>query len=119
MFDFADPTTATGAVGLSELRALNDVVAVVIARLDPDDIPLSQATECWKQLDQAAKMLRGGTTLLARKVDQSGAWKRAGCKDVDEFLAREGGMRLGDARRQRKASEQLRDLPDTIDALRK
>jgi hypothetical protein len=119
MFDQADVSARRGVVTLSEICALNDQIAAVVARLQPDDVPLSQATECWKQVDQAANMLKGGATLLVRKVDESGDWKRAGCKDVAQFLAREGGIGLGDARRQRKASRQLEDLPDTTDQLRK
>jgi hypothetical protein len=57
--------------------------------------------------------------MLARKVDQSGIWRHHGCKTVDEYLARRSGGTLGDARRQRRASEQLRNLPDTEDALRR
>jgi hypothetical protein len=106
-------------VTLAELSDLGNVLSDLMVRLDTDDVPLPEAAEFWQQFDLIRRFGTAGTTMLARKVDQSGIWRRHGCKTVDDYLARCSGGTLGDARRQRRASEQLRNLPDTEDALRR
>jgi hypothetical protein len=120
MFDLVtDTDAAVEPATLEELRAAAIAVGKLVRRIDPDSVPLSQASSYWKASDAITRFGQAATTLLARRVDESRAWKDAGCKSPDEWRAREGGTGLGDARRQGKASEQLRDLPDTTDALRK
>jgi hypothetical protein len=91
----------------------------LVARIEPDSVPLSQAAAYWKASEQLVRWGQAAVTLLARRVDESKAWERAGCASPSEWRAREGGTSMGDAQKQGKASEQLRDLPDTSDALRK
>jgi hypothetical protein len=56
--------------------------------------------------------------MLARKVDESGAWKRAGFRNVAEFLAARSGCSMGAARTQVDMSKKLRQLPSTAETLR-
>src|SRR6476646_5244944 len=106
MFDHGtDTDTATEPARLAELRAAAIAVGKLVARIDPDSVPLSQASSYWKACEQIIRFGQSGAILLARRVDESRAWKDAGCKSPDEWRAREGGTGIGDARRQGKASE--------------
>ena len=117
----AGPSVSSGAapVTLREVDALASQLANLLARLDPTDIPASTAPKLWARFDRISRLGRAGTMLLAQKVDESGVWKREGCRSGHEWRARESGSSMGDAKRQGRASEQLKGLGDTADALRR
>jgi hypothetical protein len=115
----APGASGSGWVQPAEVHAITKQLAHVLSRLEPDEVPASRAPELWRELRRLARLAEGGAMLLARKVDESGAWKREGCRSGDEWRAREAGSSMGDAKRQGRASEQLKGLGDTADALRR
>ena len=116
----SDPDTdaALKPATLDELRAATIALSKVVKRIDPDSVPLSQAFQFWQACDLIGRYGSNAAMALARRVDESDSWKKAGCASPDQFRARAGGIGLGDAKRQGKASRQLEDLPDTRDAMR-
>lgn len=99
---------------VAEVRAR---VADIAARLDPDDLPASYAPALWCELDQLARQVAAAKVLVARRVDDSLAWKREGFASAAEFLAARGGTSLGSARKELDTSKALPDLPATTQAL--
>jgi hypothetical protein len=56
-------------VTLAELQA---AVAVgrLVARIDADSVPLSQAAKFWKSCESISRFAQSGAMLLARRVDE-------------------------------------------------
>ncbi|MBV8951771.1 MAG: DUF222 domain-containing protein [Actinobacteria bacterium] len=57
-------------------------------------------------------------TLLARRVEETRAWERAGHRNAAEFVAQRSGSSVGAARTQLAVSKQLEQLPAVADAVR-
>ncbi len=57
--------------------------------------------------------------MLARRVEESAAWRREGYKGPAEYLASKGGASVGEARRQLATSSHLAARPTIADALRR
>jgi hypothetical protein len=100
-----------------EVAELRERFGEVAARLDPDDLPASHAPALWCELDHLARQVAAAKVLVARRVDDSMAWKRAGFASAAEFLAARGGTSLGAARQELHTSKALPDLPATKQAL--
>ena len=117
----ANGTTETtiGRVTAEVVRDAADHVAAIIEALDPDDVLYSESVEVFTEFSRLGRLANAGATLVARRVDESRRWAKAGHRTVDDFIAAETGESLGDARKQRQTSERLRNLPGTEEELRK
>src|ERR1700709_2705979 len=113
MFQGGSDTTETtvGRVTIDVVRGLADRAAAVVGAFDPDDVLYSESVEVFAEFSRLGRLANAGATLVARRVDESRRWAKAGHRTVDDFIAAESGESLGDARKQRKTSERLRDLP--------
>ncbi len=98
---------------LERLRTVGDGLADLVAVLDPDSVPLPEAPRWWEALDRIERLAAAAKTLLARRVEESGAWERSGCRSAAEHLARISGTGVGRARDQLAASNALPGLPGT------
>lgn len=103
---------------LQTFRSIGDALAGLVGVLDPDLVPLPEAARWWEALDRIERLAAGAKTLLARRVEESGAWERSGCRSAAEHLARVSGTGVGRARDQLAASNALPGLPATDSALR-
>jgi hypothetical protein len=120
----SDPTVGmtrdpAAPVTVAELKAVNEYLGSMLAALSPGDVLFSESVELWGQFTLTARLGSAGATLRASRVDDSRRWARAGHRNVDDYLASLAGESVGEARRQREASERLKDLPHTEDELRK
>lgn len=100
-----------------EVFTHREALGRIVHRLDPDDVPASQAPALWCELDQIARQVGAAKALLARRVDDSLVWKREGFRSAAEYLAAHGGTSLGAARAELDTSRALPTLPTTRDAL--
>jgi Domain of unknown function (DUF222) len=100
-----------------EVAEMRERFADLTARLDPDDLPASHAPALWCELDQLARQVAAAKLLVARRVDDSLAWKREGFASAAEYLAAHGGTSIGSARKELDTSKALPDLPTTRGAL--
>ena len=101
----------------AEIGALEVAAVALASRLDPDLVPAQAAADLYARLDRAARAITAARTLLARRVDDSLAWQRAGCRNAAEYLAGATGSSLGAARSELETSQALPTLPDVRDAL--
>ena len=51
-------------------------LAVVVADLDADSIPLPEAPACWGHFDAIERLAASAKTLLATRVEESREWQR-------------------------------------------
>jgi hypothetical protein len=97
----------------AQRRAFGDLVR----RLDPDDLPASQAPGLWCELDQLGRQVAAAKAMVARRVDDSLAWKREGFASAAEYLAARGGTSLATAKTELDTSRALPALPAVRSAM--
>lgn len=100
-----------------EVMDLRERCGGLVSRLDPDDLPASQAPVLWRELDRLARQVAAAKTVVARRVDDSLVWQREGFPSAAEYLAAHGGMSVGAARTELETSRVLPELPHTRAAL--
>jgi hypothetical protein len=103
----------------TQLGGVRDELAAIVAALDPDGVPLTEAPALWADFDGLERLGRAGKVLLARRVDESRAWHREGYRSAAEYLAVKGGASVGEARRELQSSEKLGATPAAERALRR
>jgi hypothetical protein len=100
-----------------EVEELGEALARVVGALDPDSVPLPEATELWSSFDGIERL--AGAAKAARPAGGGvGAWERAGCRSAAELLAARGGTSVGEAKRELETSARLLSAPATEAALR-
>ncbi|HEX6418288.1 MAG TPA: DUF222 domain-containing protein, partial [Acidimicrobiales bacterium] len=118
----ATPGVASGvppAATLAEVREQGARLRAVVARLEPGAVPVGEAPALWQAFDGIERLAAGAKTLLAARVDESGAARRAGDRDTAEFLARTSGTPVGAARAVLDTSRKVAGLAHTREALRR
>ena len=70
-----------------DVREIDEFFAVLVARIDPDAVPLSEVTGLWSALDTVERRAVAAKLLLARRVEEAGRWKRAGHRSAADQLA--------------------------------
>jgi hypothetical protein len=105
-------------VTLSEARRLRVGAADVVARLEPESVPLTEASALWSEFDRVERLAASAKTLLARRVDESMQWKRQGFRSAAEHLAALGDTTVGAARDTLGVSQRIASLPETAAAVR-
>jgi hypothetical protein len=93
-------------------------VSSVVADLEPDAVPLPEASPMWAELDRIERLAASAKALLARRVDESREWKRHGHRSAAEHLAALGGTPIGVARDALALSAAVQSLPQTQAAVR-
>jgi hypothetical protein len=90
----------------------------LIGELRPDAVPLDQAATVWSAFDAIERLAGAAKTLLASRVEESGAWQREGHRSAADHLARRSGTSVAAARDLLATSGRLAQLPATEAALR-
>jgi hypothetical protein len=103
---------------LPAVRIAEHAVRQFVDRLEPDSVPLGDATAMWQSFDQIERIVSGAKTLLAARVEQSGDWKRAGARSAVDHLARLGATSARAAQLALHASKELPGLPVVALAMR-
>ena len=101
------------------LNVVLEQLSGMLESLDPDAVPLCEAPDLWKDFDRAERLLGSAKTLLARRVDDSDVWRRAGFASAAEYLAGLSGTSISTAKRQLETSKRVKRLPKTANAMRK
>jgi hypothetical protein len=100
-------------------RSIERNLRAVVAVLDPDAIPLCEATELWKAFGSIARMATSAQTLLARRVAEGETWRKAGFRSAEEQLAMLSGTSVTDAKKSLETSKRVKKLPKTANSMRK
>ena len=54
---------------------------------EPDAVAVPDMVRMWDDVDAAQRQLAAVKTLMARRIDESRAWQRAGYRSAAEFIA--------------------------------
>jgi hypothetical protein len=101
-----------------DVAVVREQLAGVVHALEPDAVPLPEVVSLWDAFDAVERHAAAAKTLLARRVDDSRMWQRAGHRSAAEFLAAKSGSSIGAARTQLNVSREINKLPATEQALR-
>src|SRR5438874_6244826 len=100
------------------IAGVRDALRAIVESLDPDSVALPVAPAVWEHFDAVERLAGAAKALLARRVDASRAWRRAGYRSAAEYLAAKEGGSVGGARQQLETSEKLSGTPRAEAALR-
>jgi hypothetical protein len=103
---------------VSDIDVAEGLLRGVLAGLDPDAVPVSGAWGLWAAFDRVERLASSAKTLLARQVESSGTWRRAGFRSVAEQLAAQSDTSVTRARAMLETSRKIAELPRTAAALR-
>ncbi len=109
------PVHTCGVSGVAEIRA--ELTARVCA-LEPNAVPLPEVVALWEDYDAIERQAAAAKTLLARRVEESRVWQRAGHRSAADFIASRAGSSVGAARTQLETSQKLEELPAIEQQLR-
>src|ERR671919_1181125 len=101
------------ALQLGEVHEQLEVLRGLVGRLEPEAVPLREAPPMWQAFDAVERLAAGAKTLLAARVDASGAARRAGGRGTPEYLARTSGTSPGAALGALETAQRLAELPET------
>ena len=107
-----------GATDVAQVEAVAETLRGLLTDLDPPSVPLPEAPGLWSAFDRVGRFAAAAKTLLAGRVDASGAWREAGHADAASHLASLAGGSIRDARRQLTTSRRLDRCHRTAAALR-
>ncbi|MDA8366440.1 MAG: DUF222 domain-containing protein [Actinomycetota bacterium] len=116
------PGATTGAEpeGLrSRLERATSMLAEITTSLEPGTIAGPDALILFRQFGRIERLASGAKTLLAGRIDESGAWRLSGRRGAAECIADEDGVSTGQAQAMIKTGRALDSLPDVADAVRK
>ncbi len=103
-------------------RHLGDIecaLSELVAEFDPDAVPLGEAPVLWEQFDRVERLAASAKILLARRVDEAGAWKRNGYRSAAEQMAVKAGSSVSSAQALLDTSKQVAGQPKTAQAMRR
>jgi uncharacterized protein YmfQ (DUF2313 family) len=63
---------------LQAARAVKESARLLVRDLDPDAAPLCEALDLWKEFVEIGRLAASGATLMARRVEEADAWRKAG-----------------------------------------
>jgi len=85
----------------------------MVATLDADAVPLFESPGLWSEFDELERLAASAKVLLARRVDESGTWRREGFRSAAEQMAARAGTSVTAARKLLETSMRIADLPKT------
>jgi hypothetical protein len=101
-----------------ELGTLRDDLKTLVAGFEPGTLTGTQAIEAVELFAEMKRLAETGQALAARRVEEANAWRTAGSRSVQEFLATKTGESPGGVGKLVDTARKLESLGPTRDALR-
>ena len=111
--------SAPANVELDDVRDIEVFLGKLVERLDPDAVPLCDAPDMWRSFGAVARFAVSAQTLLARRVEEAGEWRRSGHRSAEDKMAADDGTTTTAARNTLATSKRVRKLPKTAEKMRK
>src|SRR5947209_130085 len=90
----------------------------MVATLVPDAIPLFETPEVCSEFAELERLAGSARVLLARRAEESCAWRSEGYRSAAEQLADQAGTSVASAQKLLDTSKRLPALPKTEAAVR-
>src|SRR5437867_3480779 len=101
-----------------ELGTIEKGLAMVVAVLDPDAVPVASVVPVFEQLDRIERLASSAKTLLARRLEDTQEFRRSGSLSPGEFLAARSGTTVTAAKDVIATSVKVAELPVIEEAMR-
>ena len=98
---------------------LRDQLQLLVANLDADALDPVAAQRLVADFATIEHVAAAGKALAAKRVADSGQWRRSGARSEAEWLARQTGESVGAARATIETAKRVGELPATGDAFRR
>src|SRR5689334_4600349 len=105
----------------SHARNLNEIefaLGELVAEFDADALACCEAPAMWKTATRVRRLAESLEILLARRVEESGVWKRKGFQSAAAYLAADAGTTVTAARWLLETSKRVAEQPKTEQAVR-
>lgn len=96
-----------------------ELLESVVAALEPELLEGRSAERLVAEFSRIEKLAAAGKGLAARRVAESGAWRRGGDRSPAHWMARTTGTTVGQAAASLQTADQLKELPETEQAFRR
>jgi hypothetical protein len=106
-------------VEFDDVRDVKIVLGSLLERLDPDAIPTCDARKIWTEFVSVWQLGMSAATLMARRVEDAGAWDGNGARSAADDMAKTAGTSNSEARRMLQTSKRVKRLPKTEAKMRK
>jgi hypothetical protein len=93
-------------------------LGAAVTSLEPEAVSDGVVSDLWADFDRVERLAAAAKTLLARRVEESEVWRRAGYRSTADYLAALAGGSVTAARGVVATSKRLAKLPATEAALR-
>jgi len=90
----------------------------MLATLDADAVPLFETPGLWSEFDELERLAASAKVLLARRVEESCAWRSEGYRSAAEQMAARSGTSVASAQALLETSKRVAKLPKTEAAVR-
>ncbi|MGH9036678.1 MAG: DUF222 domain-containing protein, partial [Acidimicrobiia bacterium] len=103
---------------LGHIEGLVELLGLALAELRPECLGGADAGRLVDLLARAESMCAAGKALVARRVEETNAWRREGFKSAAHWVAAHTGESVGQAVNTLETARRLEDLPATTEAFR-
>src|SRR5215218_6333594 len=101
-----------------EVRSAVGALELVARDLDPVLLDGHDAADLFDAFGRGERVCAAAKALLARRVDETGAWRGNGHRSAAHWVAEATGETVGAAARALETARALDELPATADAFR-
>jgi hypothetical protein len=102
-----------------EVMAMRVMLEGIVTALDGDLLEAADAEHLLGELTAIERIASAGKSIAARRVADSGSWRRSGERSEADWLAKQTGETVGAARSTLDTEKKLRKCPKTAKAFRK
>lgn len=100
------------------LQALTEALGAVVSALDPAALGTDEAAAALASFARLERLAASGKVLVAPRAAGGTAWRAAGHRTPESWLAEQSGTSVGAAKATLEAAQQLATLPATAQAVR-
>jgi hypothetical protein len=101
-----------------EATAVRSLLEGIVTALDGDVLELDDAEALLREFTTIERIAAAGKAIAAKRVADSGRWRRSGERSEADWLAKQTGETVGSARSTLDTAKKLRDCPKTNKAFR-
>ncbi len=106
-------------VSMRSFGTIRDAVAIMVNDLEPEILTGAQAAHELELIAATKRLLAAAEVDLARRVDQTKAWRDSAATNASDWFAQVSGSTKGDARRLFDTAHKIEDQPDLREAARR